>query len=36
MSGLDLKDAFLVWPRAQHCCDLFALHEYSDDKVCAS
>jgi len=25
MSGLDLKDAFLLWPRAQHCCDLLGI-----------
>jgi len=26
MSGLDLKDAFYMWPRSQHHCDLLGLH----------
>ena len=25
MSGFDLKDAFLLWPRSQHSCDLLGI-----------
>jgi hypothetical protein len=25
LSGFDLKDAFLLWPRSQHSCDLLCI-----------